>query len=296
MTSLAPIPLPGSLLDILLRLAPLDVLLFDSQLVCRYAALTDGTFLGKTPDRLMGQPATAIFRPDQSDLHAALDLAARNAVPSSYPTYRLAFPGGTAVAGASATPSELPHPTVTRTGMSGTTDTTLYCWAVRVQPVMYCWAVRVQPVTFLDYQGREESRGVLVTLADVRDLADDNDHLRADNEELRRGNAALRQALVTTQHREETTRRALQRTVRSLLAPVVGYLQVVARRPQLLAQRSVLVPELLSNQVLPQLERLVGTVDTLSAPVLEASPPPSRQGRSGPADQVASEDMPRTRE
>ncbi len=48
MTTMAPAPLPLPLLETLLRMAPLDVLLFDTELVCRFAALADETLFGRT--------------------------------------------------------------------------------------------------------------------------------------------------------------------------------------------------------------------------------------------------------
>jgi hypothetical protein len=130
-------------------------------------------------------------------------------------------------------------------------------------------------VTFVDYQGREEFRGVLVTLADVRDLADSNDQLRRDNEDLRRENTDLRQALVTAEHRQSVALREVQTIVHTLLAPVAGYLQLLARRPHTLAHQRV--EDLLTMRVLPQLQRLVEAVDRMSRDV-DTSTRDRRQG------------------
>ena len=136
--SLAP---PGALLDALLRRAPLDVLLFDADLVCRYAALADESLLGRTAAEFVGEPAEAIFGRQAGDLLAALRLAAGGGSSYDYRDYRYTFQESEA------------H-------------------------TFYCWSVRVEPVAFHDYRGRAEFEGALVTLADVADLADERDRLR----------------------------------------------------------------------------------------------------------------------
>lgn len=42
MTTILPAPLPPPLIETILHRAPLDVLLFDTELMCRYAVLADG--------------------------------------------------------------------------------------------------------------------------------------------------------------------------------------------------------------------------------------------------------------
>ena len=112
--------------------------------------------------------------------------------------------------------------------------------------------MHVDPVAVADF------RGVLVTLADVQDLADANDQLRAEIEAAHQREAVLRTALVN-----------LQATVRTLLAPVVGYLQLIVRRPQALASRPV--DALLDERVLPRLREVVTVVDQASGPPTDAS-------------------------
>ena len=161
MTTMAPAPLPSPLLETLLRMAPLDVLLFDTELVCRFAALADDTLFGRTAAEFVGQPADAIFPPIRGDLRSALELAATSPTSYQYPSYRYTY-----------------------TDTSGTTETA------------FCWSVRVEPVTLHDYRGREEFRGVLVTLADVLDLSDENDRLRSQVDELQRELDRLRRELA----------------------------------------------------------------------------------------------------
>ncbi len=57
----APATPPPALLDRLLQATPVDVLLFDTALICRYAAPAEGTLFGRTAAELVGQRAAAIF-------------------------------------------------------------------------------------------------------------------------------------------------------------------------------------------------------------------------------------------
>lgn len=165
LTSPVPTPVPVSLLETLLRMAPLDVLLFDAALVCRYAVLGEGTLFGRTADQFLGQPVDAIFPPARGDLRTAMELAAGGSDATyQYPAYRYTY-----------------------TDTCGTTETA------------FCWSVRVEPVVLHDYRGQEEFRGVLVTLADVLDLTDEVDRLRQESDVLQREVDRLRRDLATTQ-------------------------------------------------------------------------------------------------
>ena len=166
MPTLAPAPLPPYLIETLLRMAPLDVLLFDRELICRFAALPEGTLFGRSAEQFLGEPADAIFPPARGDLRAALELAASSATSYAYPAYRYRY-----------------------TDTDSTNETA------------FCWSVRIEPVLLRDYQGREEFQGVLVTLADVLDLADENDRLRADTDALQRENDRLRRDLAAVARR-----------------------------------------------------------------------------------------------
>ena len=235
MTTMVLAPLPPSLLETILRLAPLDVLLFDTELVCRYAAPVGGSLFGRSVDQLVGQPAADIFPPARDDLRSALELAAHNAATYQYPSYRYTY-----------------------TDIEATSET------------LFCWSVRVEPVALRDYRGREEFRGVLVTLADVQDLADETDRLRHDNDVLQRENGRLQQQLVEAHRREAASaeaRRRLRAAVRGLLAPVAGYLQVLSRRPRVLRGRPA--EQVIEEIVLPGLRRVVTAVDTFDG----AQPP-----------------------
>lgn len=72
-------PLPSPLYDTLLRLAPVNVVLFDDQLRCRYAAPVGDHILGTSPDRLIGRPAAQILPPAANGLGAVLERAAHDA-------------------------------------------------------------------------------------------------------------------------------------------------------------------------------------------------------------------------
>ena len=166
MPTIAPAPLPPPLLETLLRMAPLDVLLFDTELVCRFAALAGESLFGRTAEQFIGQPVDAIFPPARGDLRSALELAAGSTTTYAYPAYRYTY-----------------------TDTEGTTETA------------FCWAVRIEPVVLHDYRGRDEFRGVLVTLADVLDLADENDRLRQQTDRLQREVDRLQRELTAAQRR-----------------------------------------------------------------------------------------------
>ena len=209
-------PAPGALLEALLHRAPLDVLLFDAELVCRYAAPAGETLLGRARHALVGAPADAIFGPEGGDLVAALRVAADAAAPSQFPVYRYE---------------------------TGETTRTYHCWSVAVEPVL-----------LHDYRGREEFRGVLVTLADIADLADERDRLREAEARLTGENAELRLQLAAARRRAEAARAG----VRDRLAPVAGYLQVLARRPEVLAGED---PGALAARLLPSVDAAVAAAD-----------------------------------
>lgn len=236
MVAKIPAPLPSPLLETMLHQAPLDVLLFDTDLVCRYAAPAGDTLFGRTADQLFGQHAAEIFPPARGDLRSALELAAHGAQTYQYPSYRYTY-----------------------TDTAGTTE------------MLFCWSVRVEPVVLRDYRGQEEFRGVLVTLADVQDLADENDRLRRDNDLLERENQRLQDELAEAQRREAAFMEArwqVRAVVRNLLTMVMGYLQILGRRPAALGGRSA--GEVVEQIVLPGLRRVVDAMDTL-----ESAPPPS---------------------
>ena len=242
MVTKMPAPLPSPLLETMLHLAPLDVLLFDTELVCRYAAPSGETLFGRTADQLVGQHAAEIFPPARGDLRSALELAASSAETYEYPSYRYTY----------AEPA-------------GTTE------------VLFCWSVRIEPVMLRDYRGREEFQGVLVTLADVQDLADENDELRRERAVLERENQRLKDALAAAQEQQAAAaeaRLAIRATVRNQLAVVTGYLQVLGHQPAALEGQST--AEVIDAIALP---RLRGVAEALDA--LEETQPPSDRPLGG---------------
>ena len=72
-------PLDPALSDQLLRLAPVNVLLLDTDLVCRYAAPVGDTLAGRSRDDLFGRPVAEILPPARNGLRPALEEAARDA-------------------------------------------------------------------------------------------------------------------------------------------------------------------------------------------------------------------------
>jgi hypothetical protein len=223
-------------MESLMQLAPLDVLLFDTDLICRYAAPANDTLFGRTAAQLIGEPATTLFSLQSGDLHSALREAAQDAGSYDYPTYR-------------------------------------YTDSAAESQQYYCWSVRIQPVNLMDYRGREEFRGVLVTLADVQDLADERDRLQQAQERLLAENARLHAGLEDLRARlgsSAATHQEVRAQVRDLLAPVSGYLQVIAHRPDALNGRS---PEsLIAQVVLPRLRELVATVDAAARRASDEAP------------------------
>jgi hypothetical protein len=212
--------LPGALLDALLHRAPLDALLFDTELVCRYAAPAGDTLLGRSRAALVGATAEQLFGREHGDLLAALRRVVTEAAAFRDPAYR--------AAAAAASSDE--HGT------------------------LGCWSVEIEPLTLHDYRGREEFRGALVTLADVRDLADERDRLRHAEERLTGEVVELRLQLDARRALAEAARAR----VRTQLTPVQGYLQVLARRPALLAADD---PAVLLERLLPRLAEIVAAVD-----------------------------------
>jgi hypothetical protein len=236
MTTASPSPsLPLALLESLMQLAPLDVLLFDTDLICRYAAPAGETLFGRTPADLVGEPASVLFSPEQGDLHTALGEAAADAGSFDYPSYRYAV---------------------------GDAETQQY----------YCWSVRIQPLHLLDYRGRDEFRGVLVTLADVQDLADERDRLQAEQERLLGEHARRHAELEDLRARLTSSTAAHQEVraqVRDLLTPAYGFLQLIAQRPETLNGQS---PERLINEVvLPRLRAVVATLDAAAQAATDQS-------------------------
>jgi nitrogen-specific signal transduction histidine kinase len=181
-----------------LHAAPLDVLLFDTDLICRYAAPADGSLFGRTEEELLGRHAAEIFPDDANGIQPVLAQAAHAAARWENPAYRVRL-----------------H--------DGATER-VYCWSVKVEPVV-----------------TDQYHGVLVTLADVQDLVDENERL---------------ESIVRAQ---QYAQRQLQTDVRTMLTPAIGYLQAIVRRPEVLHGRSP--RQIIERNVLPHLRRVVDAVD-----------------------------------
>jgi hypothetical protein len=74
--------------DTVLRLVPAHVFIFDSALVCRYAAPTGGAFLGRSQEQLTGRHAFEILPAAGNGLRPMLERAAYEGSGWSTPQYR----------------------------------------------------------------------------------------------------------------------------------------------------------------------------------------------------------------
>src|SRR5687768_15368499 len=72
-------PVPRAVLDRLLQRTPVNVFLFDTNLVCCYAAPVGDHFLGRPRDDLTGRQAAEILPPAADGLAPVLERAARDA-------------------------------------------------------------------------------------------------------------------------------------------------------------------------------------------------------------------------
>ena len=148
----APDSLPPALLDLLLQRAPVDVLLLDTTLVCRYAAPTGSQFFGHPPDQLVGRHVAEIFPPAADGLRPVLERVAQGADPWHVPRYQ-------------------------------------FRCAVGGVETAFCLAVRVEPVRTADYQG---VLLVLVDAEELRQLTDELGQLQAQVRRLRQTVQELR--------------------------------------------------------------------------------------------------------
>jgi signal transduction histidine kinase len=112
-TSTAP-PLPPSLYDTLLRLAPVNVFLFDRDLICRYAAPMGDALFGRPRESLLGLPAAEVWPPAATSLHPVLERAVRRGSRWQDPSYHFTHDAG------------------------GTRQ---------------CWAILIEPITAADFRG-----------------------------------------------------------------------------------------------------------------------------------------------
>ena len=80
--------LSPDLSDVLLRLAPVNVLLLDRELVCRYAAPAGESICGWSREDVIGRPVAEVLPPARNGLGAVLRRAAEEARPWHHPEYR----------------------------------------------------------------------------------------------------------------------------------------------------------------------------------------------------------------
>ena len=162
-TSSPPPQLPPSLLDTLLQQAPVDVLLFDTALVCRYAAPAGNELFGRTADQLVGRHAAEILPPAANGLQPVLERAAQEAAAWRNPHYR-------------------------------------FTYRERDADLTFCWAIRVEPVAVESYRGVLVTLSDVYDLIDENDqLRAENDQLRAEVGQWRRREEDRLTALRTLQ-------------------------------------------------------------------------------------------------
>ena len=151
----APSDLPAPILDVLLRRAPLDVLLLDRRLICRYAAPVDDAFLGQPREALIDRPITEIFPPAADELRPILEHTVRQTSRWRTPLYRFSHP---------------------------------------VDGVMteYHWTIQVQSLTIGSFWG---VLIVLGDAREFRDAAEERDRLRAECDRLYHHEVERRDAL-----------------------------------------------------------------------------------------------------
>lgn len=120
------------LCDTLLRLAPLNILLFDTDLVCRYAAPVGDELLGQPRETLMGRPAADIWPPAANGLRPVLERAAHEAAPWQNREYR-------------------------------------FTHRMRDAELPCCWSIQVEPVAVDGYRGVLVSWSDMLEAAQERD-------------------------------------------------------------------------------------------------------------------------------
>jgi len=205
---------PHPFWDLVLQRNPSHLFVFDAALICRYAAPTGDTFLGRPREQLTGRHAAEILPPASNGLRPVLERAARDGTPWNTAQYR-------------------------------------YNHHVEDAERSYVWAVNVEPVEMA------ERRGVLVTLADVPDLAEDRGRLRRENEAHQEDLSSMR--LRQAEQTQELA--AIETGLRTALTPVLGILQLFARRPELLHDGTA--EALLNSILLPELHKAVGMAGDL---------------------------------
>ncbi len=66
---------PPPMWDAVLQQAPVHVWVFDTDLICRYAAPAAGNFLGRPPGAMLGRSAADLLPPAAGEVHHALERA-----------------------------------------------------------------------------------------------------------------------------------------------------------------------------------------------------------------------------
>jgi signal transduction histidine kinase len=135
--------LPREVFDTVLRRTPVDVFVFDTDLICRYAAPVGDSFLGQPREQLTGRPAAEFWPPAANGLRPMLQRAAREAESWQDAGYQFVHQAG---------------------------DQELSC----------CWSVQIEPVAVDGFRGVLVSTSdVLKAAADRQEL----ERLQAEQQE-----------------------------------------------------------------------------------------------------------------
>src|SRR5207248_3276175 len=81
---------PHAFWDLILRLAPQHLFVFDMELICRYAAPAGDAFLGQPREQLTGRHAAAILPPAANGLRPILERVVQEGEPWRTAHYRYA--------------------------------------------------------------------------------------------------------------------------------------------------------------------------------------------------------------
>jgi hypothetical protein len=210
-------PVPPMLWDVLLRLVPLNLLLFDTDLLCCYAAPIGDDMLGRHPEELLGLPAAEILPPVRDGLAPVLERAARDAIPWRNPEY----------------------------GFIRTLDgrEQHFCWSIHVDPVRVD-DLRGVLVTWSDVLAGTQERDRLLTEAGAyrREAEERNAALVQALSDLRNAITPLSGYLQVIARRPEMLRGLSPgELIAGVVLPRIGDLLIIAerlRRPPIYARHS----------------------------------------------------------
>jgi hypothetical protein len=162
---------PTPLWDLVLRLAPLHVFVFDAGLVCRYAAPLDGTFLGQPGERCLNRHASEFLPPATDGLGSALEGVLQEGAPWRTDHYRYSHRVGDAE--------------------------TVYTWAIEATPIQ-APPHRGILLTLTDVLQLVEERDRLrLQCEDLQDIAEQLRHQQTERDRVLTATATHMRTLLT---------------------------------------------------------------------------------------------------